>query len=179
MSSINLQLVVQQILSEVTYLDQEQTDQKKQTQSIPKVTGNYPQWFDSILKQHEKLGLGHVNNESVKLLFNIGVKPYISQEEARQVSKYILILDVIKYLYDQATPKPTKNLNIFLNAPQIEQAGEELAKEISTYTNKKQWIIQTPQVANAYKSVKPTPLGVLSKAAGALGALRVGMGPVG
>jgi hypothetical protein len=187
MSKIDFKKIVQNVLLEVTWLDQEKTNPQGTSteQPVPKETtpaqtrGEYPDWFVNILKHHERLGLGHINNNEIRNLFNIAFKPYVSAEDAQKAGKGILILDTIKTIYDQVTPKPGKNINTFLSNNNVNQIGEQEAENILSYTNKNQWVTQNYQVANALKLAKSAPFGTIGKIAGALGALRTGMGPVG
>jgi hypothetical protein len=184
MSKIDFKKIVQNVLLEVTWLDKEgqvdTTTPEPILNNQPKqIRGEYPRWFFNILEHHEKLGLGHVNNNDIRNLFTIAFKPYVSAEDIKRAGSGVLILDVIKAIYDQVTPKPGKNINTFLNNPNVEQTGMQEAETILTYTNKNQWVPQNYQVANALKLAKTTPFGTIGKIAGALGALRTGMGPVG
>lgn len=145
----------------------------------------YPDWFKGILNVHEKLGLGKVSDSDLRNIFNIVFKTYVSEQDAKTVGKNIRILDVLKTIYDGVKIKPGKTQKDFFNSTnktannQIKNLGVSEYNTIAQFTNKKQWELQNAQVANAYKAVEPTTQGIVSKVAGALGALRVGMGPVG
>lgn len=178
MSKIDFKKIVQTVLLEVTWLDQGQSDKTNQIQNKLKTQDNYPRWFKNILDKHEKLGLGKINDNDVRAIYNIGAKHYVSREDARKVKKYIRILDVIKTLYDRAAKKPD-SLTSFFASKQIDQIGQNLEQTIQQYKNKNEWPLQNPQVSNAYEAIKTTPTGVISRVAGALGALRTGMSPVG
>jgi hypothetical protein len=187
MSKIDFKKIVQNVLLEVTWLDQvntasqaTSTEQPQPKETTPIQTSEeYPDWFVNILKQHERLGLGHIKNDEIQNIFNIAFKPYVAAEDTRKVGSGILILDTIRRIYDLTTPKPQKDMNTFLADLNVAQVGNRLVKEIERYTNKKQWTPKNYQVANALKLAKSTPFGTIGKIAGALGALRTGMGPVG
>jgi hypothetical protein len=129
----------------------------------------FPSWFNNILKKHKDLGLGEVTEADVDKIFFIVTKNYISGQDARSVEKNILILDVLKNLWEGASPKPLKNLQSFLNNPQVEASGIKKSNIIANYTDKEQWVITNGLVANALgKQLGKTRLDYATQALGAL-----------
>lgn len=109
-----------------------------------------PQWLVDILKKHKDLGLGEVKDADLKRIFQIAVKGYISGQDARTVQKDILILDVIKNLWDKAKdPKPPKVLEDFLKNKTVNEEGQKELNAISRFNDKKQWEVTNASVANA------------------------------
>jgi hypothetical protein len=129
----------------------------------------FPSWFNNILKKHKDLGLGEVTEADVDKIFFIVIKNYISGQDARSVEKNILILDVLKNLWEDTSPKPLKNLQSFLNNPQVEASGIKKSNIIANYTDKGQWGITNGLVANALgKQLGKTRLDYATQALGAL-----------
>ncbi len=130
---------------------------------------NFPDWLKDILTKHKELGLGEVTESDINKIFPIVTKGYIAGQDARSVGKNILILDVLKNLWESATPKPAKNLRDFLNNKSVNKNGAQERDVIVKYTNKKQWEVTNGLVANALeKEPGKSRLGYAAQALGAL-----------
>jgi hypothetical protein len=137
----------------------------------PALQQNSQDWLKDILAKHKELGLGEVTESDINRIFPIVTKGYIAGQDARAVGKNILILDVLKNLWESASPKPAKNLRDFLNNKSVEKNGAQERDVIVKYTNRKQWEVTNGLVANALgKEPGKSRLDYATQALGALAA---------
>lgn len=107
-----------------------------------------PDWFIDILNVHKKLGLGNVTETDVIKIFPLVTKNYVSSQDAQRIGKNILIFDLLKNLWDTASPKP-KNIRSFFSNEGVIKNGKQERDIIIQYTDKKQWEVTNGLVANA------------------------------
>jgi hypothetical protein len=138
---------------------------------LPQTNIVFPGWFKDILAKHKELGLGEVTEADVNKIFPIVTKGYIAGQDARVVGKNILILDILKNLWESASPKPAKNLRDFFNNKSVNKNGAQERDVIVKYANKNQWDVTNGLVANALgKEPGKSRLNYATQALGAIAA---------
>lgn len=113
----------------------------------------FPPWFQDILKKHKSLGLGEITEADVIKIMPFVFKSYLSRQDISNNKKGILILDILRTIYDVAPNKPkAQTLEEFFNSSDdkvrkdINALGEKAQKLINSYQKKEQWEIRNGEI---------------------------------